>query len=317
MGGDAYAAGMGCPFGKGQLACLRAKKATELIWSQSFVYNQSMRTLQLPVADGFELPVGTTLADRFRHLAVIPKPLLTGTNLDDMALFFLTTPYVLANLVNASDIGRSVDRFYPDASDAARRAITELFDPPRFGGDAAEALFTLAQDGYFTCPTRRVANAMAALGSPVYQYQFSLQIRQTFREALTNITESIGLPTPVALQQVLDKYFDREPFTKFGAIHGFNEVLFWNVDKPDHHFNATEQQFGHVLHDMWAAFASGHGPWQEYAMGENYIDLDAISNPLLQHLHSSECDLLSDFTFSWNPLTPNGQPFFDSIPLSV
>jgi len=83
--GQHFAARVGC--GQDVLACLRGRDALELLNVQTAVYNQSMRALQVPVADGFELPIGGSLSERFTKGLVNGNALIAGFNRDDISLF--------------------------------------------------------------------------------------------------------------------------------------------------------------------------------------------------------------------------------------
>ena len=74
------------------LGCLRRADPSFLIGLQGAVYNGSMRALQWPVADGYELPLGGSLRAEFEAGRAASKPLLAGTNRDDISIFFGAMP---------------------------------------------------------------------------------------------------------------------------------------------------------------------------------------------------------------------------------
>eukprot|EP00658_Telonema_sp_P-2_P081944 TRINITY_DN8536_c0_g1_i2.p1 TRINITY_DN8536_c0_g1~~TRINITY_DN8536_c0_g1_i2.p1 ORF type:complete len:392 (+),score=81.32 TRINITY_DN8536_c0_g1_i2:99-1274(+) len=96
--GEEMVALVGCGGTQVVLDCLRNLPALDLVNLQTAVYNQSMRALQAPVADGFELAVGSTLKQRWLA-GKIRHRLLVGHNVNDISLFLvLTLPELLASI---------------------------------------------------------------------------------------------------------------------------------------------------------------------------------------------------------------------------
>ena len=92
--GQRFAALAGCVGANASatLECLRRADPSSLIGLQGAVYNGSMRALQWPVADGYELPLGGSLRAEFEVGRAASKPLLAGTNRDDISIFFGAMP---------------------------------------------------------------------------------------------------------------------------------------------------------------------------------------------------------------------------------
>ena len=70
------------------------------------------------------------------------------------------------------------ERFLPSASPEERDAVLRAYTPARFGPPAVRhALYELGTDGYYACPTRRIASAVASrLPGSVFRYVFAAAI---------------------------------------------------------------------------------------------------------------------------------------------
>eukprot|EP00966_Prymnesium_polylepis_P096766 2241897-Prymnesium_polylepis.1 len=88
--GDHFATAVGCTniTANRSLECLRGRAASDLVALQDAVFNGSMRALQWPTVDGYELPLGSSLRAQYDQGRAQPKPLLAGTNKDDISIFF-------------------------------------------------------------------------------------------------------------------------------------------------------------------------------------------------------------------------------------
>jgi len=304
---------MGCDGHKdGELVCLRGKSVNSIVQGQSPAYNQSMRTLQLPVQDGYELPGDESLAALFASGRVPAKPMLAGTNKDDMSAFFIETIPEILHGVKAGDIATSVDRFYPGLARAEKQAILKLFDPANFGGDVYQALYQLGLDGYYSCPTRRVINAMVEGGAETYRYRFSKLPQEGFIGFLKGILGVFDLQLSDAVYEKLDKYFfsKTKPCNLTGVTHGHNEALFWSADQPNSTATDAEVALGRQMTKMWAKFVSGNAPWSQYGAEERFVDLDGKGNVESIGLDRKECALLERYAFVWNPITRNDAQYF-------
>lgn len=311
--GERFARLAGCGGGRhanvSRLSCLRGADAWALLNEQNYVYNGTMRRIQLPVADGHELPKGELLSDKFRR-GDLPRPskaLLAGSNVDDISLFLGFTKPEFTRLAEKQPMEtlhtmtKSLPRYLPSANAKELTRVLELYHPDRYGGDARKALYALTTDGYYACPIRRMLNASARSGAPTYGYVFNASI--------SDVAAALGLPE--SLRPLLQKYV--APW--LGAYHGANELLFWSHDDPTVHLAPGERALGSRMRDSWAAFARsalaesrGTGnvsAWPQWnaSSGGQYRLLDVPRDRLVHGWHQEQCDFLGRFRFIWNPPT--------------
>ena len=87
---------------------------------------------------GYELPIGTSLRDVYSAGRVHPKPLLAGTNTDDISIFFGTTPLELwpwirgKPMVTPQDLALAIPRLLPHSNKSELDRISELYEPAKF-----------------------------------------------------------------------------------------------------------------------------------------------------------------------------------------
>jgi para-nitrobenzyl esterase len=320
-----------------RLRCLRAADAWKLVNLQAPIYNGTMRTLQLPLADGYELPKGTLLSSVYEDGAGLPepaKPLLAGSNTDDISLFLgFTLPEVLRNLAGGPlettrSMMAALPRLVPNATALDLAHLMELYSPrERYGGDARRAMYDLTTDGYYACPTIRMLNATASRGAPSYGY--------VFNGTIADVAAALGLPA--STRPLLERYVS--PW--LGAFHGANEILFWSHDDPDLDLAAKERALGRRLVQRWTSFvhtgAPDSGAWRPWAGREsqpqavhaglesaiggagrggvgavrtsvrerpedaNYMLFDLHGDRLGSGWHRKGCDSLRAYRFIWNP----------------
>lgn len=321
--GARYLALVGCAGKAAVLGCLRNASAVLLLVSQTPVFNQSMKAMQMPVADGFELPMNDTLAGRFERAEPPAKPLLAGTNADDISIFFIGTWQQVSHGVSAADIATSIDRFYPNLPAADRLQMLDMYSPANFGGDPYKALFQLGTDGYFACPTSRVLDAMASSEASVYRYLFSLDAHSYaalwagFLGYLPNVAGDPKAPSAI-YSQVMEPFFRRvDPFKYTGAYHGLNEVVFWGWDTSAGTWPSYEVELGRGMNDQWSDFIHGRSPWSPYGSRKQYKVLNAThaSNAIQSGYHEDTCTLLRKHRFIWDPMTYNGAPMKQASPM--
>ncbi|KAK3272267.1 hypothetical protein CYMTET_19426 [Cymbomonas tetramitiformis] len=293
--GSRYAAHMGCQRGLGRLACLRLHPARMLVNSQTSSYNQSMRSLQVPVVDGYELPLGSLLRERYTTPgALTPKRLLAGTNLNDSSLFLGPTLIEVLEFgrVSERELKEAITRFLPHSTEDNRSAVLRMYAPWRYGGSAQQALYDLSTDGYFTCPTRRILRAAREVGA--FQY--------VFMPSLSQPAAAFGLPSwlnPVV--EVLAPWL--------GSFHGANEVLFWNANATASALSPAERALGTRMNDLWSQFVHGRDPWPSSGGGSNpFLALNDGQDRVGESWHAKQCALLEQFRFFWNPPTLTGLP---------
>mmetsp|Transcript_46438 Transcript_46438/g.153930 ORF Transcript_46438/g.153930 Transcript_46438/m.153930 type:complete len:274 (+) Transcript_46438:145-966(+) len=271
-----------------------------------------MRALQPPVADGFELARGGSLAGLFAAGELPARPLLIGTNRDDISLFLGFTPAeALPELfglpmVNELMLRESVRRFFPATSRANRTAVLERYPLSRYppGDRYRRALFDLSTDGYFACPSRRVARVAAArLPGRAFRYVFSADL-------------SDGAFAP-GLSGWLRRFLDREVRPWLGAYHGANEVVFWHADDRAARLSPDERALGRRMVEHWVSFVKSGAPLPSWpGMGdrdEPFLELRLEGDRPGRGWHADECTLLEQFRFVWNPLTLSHRPFLEPV----
>lgn len=284
------------------LECLRGKTSEQLIAAQLAVYNQTMRALQVPVADGYELPVNGSLRELFASGKVPAKPLLAGSNLNDSSMFYAFTPREIVRGIVKGDLRHSIDRFLEGANETVRDKVESMYQPAKFGGIQL-ALYALGSDGYFECPTRRIMRAFTQKNQSVFHYIFAA--------APSSPAVALGLP------KWLDWFVRNVPPLKWlGAFHGSNEILFWAAEDPTQEVTPQERSLGVRMVTAWTDFVHGRQPWEPYGSQEHYKMLDYPSDSAGSGWHATECDVMQDFRFIWNPITKSlgsGNATADSI----
>jgi para-nitrobenzyl esterase len=159
--GRAFAARLGC----GDLACLRARSADEVVWAHgtgAFGFLEAPDRAMVPVRDGHFFQ--ESLLERFRAGRPRPGvPLLVGSNSLEGAL-----PQASLWAFGVRDWPRwAREHFGP----AAGEVIEDLYlrgQYPLTGQAAGELL----ADAVFNCPTRRLVDLASAGGARVYAYWF-------------------------------------------------------------------------------------------------------------------------------------------------
>jgi para-nitrobenzyl esterase len=160
--GDAFAAALGCHDPATVLSCMRARKADDLLVALPLKMELGAAgAVWAPFVDGQDLP---ERPDRLLAAGSFAKvPTIVGSNKDEGTIFFAfglrvngDADYLSLMDHDFAGQGAKIVARYPSASFGSARAA------------AAEAL----GDGFFVCPTRRVARALAKGGAPVYRYRF-------------------------------------------------------------------------------------------------------------------------------------------------
>ena len=119
-------------------------------------------------------------------------------------------------MVDETMLRDAIRRFFPSATEANHSSIRDLYPLSNYPRQKARrALYDLGTDGYFACPTRRVAlAAQASSPGQVYRYVFGAALSlKTFVPGLTGWLLSL-------LKPMLDAFV--RPW--LGAYHGANEV---------------------------------------------------------------------------------------------
>ena len=297
--GNQFAALSGCGSAVNRLSCLRGLDPKMLVNTQTPVYNQSMRALQTPVADGFELPPGTSLASLYASGRVHPKPLLLGTTKDDISVFLgHSWREVLSRLLQESsltndDLAGFLERFLPSASPEERDAVLRAYTPARFGPPAGRhALYELGTDGYYACPTRRIASAVASrLPGSVFRYVFAAAIVDIDTRRMPDWARTLLFPLRERLVDPL-----------LGAYHGSDSELLWS--DPYTLLDAEESALRRRMLLHWLSFVKTGRPmesWPAFGSTESFIKLDTSGDRVGEHWHRASCEILQRFRFVWDP----------------
>ena len=110
------------------------------------------------------------------------KPTIIGTNADDISIFFGLTPievlpeiapfHLLGPVVSRSAMKLAVRRLLPNAGKRAVEEIMEIYGAADENAHKSfrSMLYAFGTDGYFACPSNRIARAM---GDRAYRYLFS------------------------------------------------------------------------------------------------------------------------------------------------
>ena len=328
-----------------RLDCLRALDGWALVNLQTAVYNESMRALQAPVADGFEMPLDRRLRDYYAAPPSSPpsppspsssspspsspsssspspssssspspspspspppplRPLLAGSNIDDISIFFgLTLKEILPQLngepmVTRADFEASLPRLLPRATAAQRAAVARQYSPTAYqSAQWRRALYDLGTDGYFACPTRRMTRAVAARGGRAFRYVFAPKLADPAALLLPGLSPR--------LQGLLNRWV--------GVFHGSNEMLFWNTSAA---ISPPNQALGARLVRHWASFVRTGAPlagWPEVgaAAEERYYEFRTgdDADVARRAWHTEQCTVLAPLDFVWNPATLSGVPF--------
>ena len=222
---------LGCPAGPGQLACMRAKPAAQVIEAMppdpSFLFGQG--AAWDPVADGVVLPrdpVAALEAGRFHRV-----PVIVGANRDEGRLFVaLHYNAVGANLTDAQWAG-AVDAYFGPTLGPKVQAEYPLADYP----DAGAAFGQAIGDAVLACPAVESA-AILSKYVPVYEYEFE----QT--------------PNPFVLPT---------PGIDLGAFHSSElPYVFDGPVESSGHFTFTpaQQRLATEVSGAWARFAATGSP---------------------------------------------------------
>jgi para-nitrobenzyl esterase len=142
---------------------------------------------------------------------------------------------------------------------------------------------TMATDAKRGCPTRRLANAAAAAGAPVYRWLYT-------------------------------HVYENDPFfAGFKASHTLEDPFIWGDFEPFGYTpTAAETALSALMSDYWANFVKDGDPngpglpvWPKYDATEHTLVLD---NPvsIAPSYHAAQCALLDTIPEPW-PLFPSGK----------
>lgn len=229
---DALAQAVGCTDPATELACLRAADAGKLLAALPGKKAEvgASGVDWGPVVDGKELPA--LPMDALRRGAFAKVPLLLGTNHDEGNMFTY-----LYGAVALSDVQATLDQVWGTTK------ATQIL--ARYTGKAypsAQATMSgIITDGIFVCPTRRVARAVVATGTPAFLYQFTRPFNPSLAPGL-------------------------------GSAHSFELPYVWGNAYLGTHLPDADQPLVPVVQGYWARFAAAGDPngggalaWPAYA----------------------------------------------------
>lgn len=244
---------IGCSAEQGSelLACLRNASVDKILDAQRIVghSNSSMfpkATLFYPSADGFELPEHETLLGAFeRHAATGTAlvPLLTGTNLNETALFQCSQ---LHEFMSAEEVEREISQlvFLTHGQNLTPAGVHEAMAQypvgPGHFPNIRSAVISASSDIFFGCTTRSVVETSAAAGSEVYRYVLARS------PLFFRFDKCLGVP------HVADTFYVF-----------YNDVIGKAMDEDDH-------QVAMAIQSSWTSFARGEGP----RLPEGYSSLE-------------------------------------------
>ncbi len=168
--GQAIAAKAGCPEGAQQLACLRAKPVAELLAAAAITTpTQALADSFWPATiDGEVLPgavLSTLMQGRFHKV-----PTVIGTTLDEgRGIIGWGFHGIFGRDVTQAEYEGAMAAF---GGDLAGSLVTSVYPASRYGS-VGLALSQALTDVALACPTRNVAQALAAGGAPTYHFEFA------------------------------------------------------------------------------------------------------------------------------------------------
>jgi para-nitrobenzyl esterase len=215
--GDDLAKALGCTDPATALACLRGKKADEVLVAlpgkKGLISGDGVNWF--PMVDGYNIPdQPSALLDAGK---VAKVPVVLGTNKNEGTLFF-------AIGATAAD-DAEYEALMSSVFGGMGATIVAQYPSAKYGSpkDAAAEAFG---DGAFVCPTRRTARALAKAGVPTHLYQFvhapkalfpnlgafhSSEVPYVFGNAYLGIT--LDLPEDQALSKAMIGYWSNHAIT--------------------------------------------------------------------------------------------------------
>jgi para-nitrobenzyl esterase len=254
--GQAFAASMGCGLPSTQLACLRSVTVANIL-----AYKTSYRWY--PTVDGVVLPDDPMTL--FATGAFNKVPTIIGTNRNEGTLFITQT---IPPPVDPVTLTLFAESNFPGKGST----IAAAYPASDFGGSNDAAGAELLGDGYFVCPARRVARAIAASGTPVYRYNFAYA------------------PTGV-------------PVSSMGAFHGSELMFVFGRSVPFVALDTSEQPLSNLMMGYWGSMATTGAPnggsafpWPAYDTAENQIAL-GMSPSMESDYKKAKCDFWDALQF--------------------
>jgi len=183
------------------LACLRAKRASDIIgWGGASPW--------LPSVEG---EAGGVLPDTAEHLIASGNynkaPFIVGTNKNEVGLFKLIG--IVKTMNTVADLEQAIDQSLPGDA-AAATSVKAQYVPPS-DAEADDANVRMLTDIAFRCPSRTLARTIGDKGSKAYLYSYeegkayhSLELTYVFGMVMGGLSSLIGdgPPSDVLLRAV-------------------------------------------------------------------------------------------------------------------
>lgn len=163
--GAELATALGCTDASKALECLRGKTPDEILLALPGKLAEigPGGAAWVPLVDGVNLPEqpAKMLADGSFNKV----PVIIGSNKDEGTIFFTLG----LNVTSDTDYAALMDgMFFGKGSE-----IVAQYPASAYGDSLSKAAAAAVGDGFFSCPTRRTARALAAGGAPVFLYHFT------------------------------------------------------------------------------------------------------------------------------------------------
>eukprot|EP00931_Biecheleriopsis_adriatica_P030579 TRINITY_DN18019_c0_g2_i1.p1 TRINITY_DN18019_c0_g2~~TRINITY_DN18019_c0_g2_i1.p1 ORF type:complete len:596 (-),score=109.94 TRINITY_DN18019_c0_g2_i1:132-1919(-) len=240
--GSSFAKALGCS----SVECLRNASVDKILDAQETVLSHLdyVNTLMAfaPTADGYEIPLGSTLLAEMQRQP--PKvPLLIGTNLNETSVFFCGELKDDLTESGAIDYVRQIAkaRSNLDFTDDALRAVMRFYPVGPGGFDNwRAAVLGLSTDAYFTCAARTVARSMPA-DAEIYRYVLGRSISTA--RAADKAAKCLGVP------HTMDVFYVFGP-TVMKPLGRKKSIL----------FDAGDTVLADAMSKAWANFIRGEVP---------------------------------------------------------
>ena len=242
--GDDFAKALACT----DLPCMRSKTATEVanaLGVRPALFGKTGVSWS-PTVDGVELPKVPNEA--FAAGGAAPVPVILGTTKDEGNLFTYAWTLAFGHDITEQEVLEVLPMLY---SPAQVQAIQGQYPIAKYSGAVtwANALLT---DGFFVCPTRQTARALAGHGTNTYLYQFSYP-------------------------------FNPPLFSNIGVAHSFELPFVFGTTLGGRNIGDDERPTSQAMMGYWTRFALAGDPngagtlaWPRYdATTDSHIVLDA------------------------------------------